>query len=71
MRATLWVAASATDPPPFDSTRAKRIAAAAGRPKTRAEGLRAIHAVLHKDHFATERAAWEAYGATRQRFYEW
>jgi hypothetical protein len=60
--------------PPFDAAakeRAKRVAAAAGKPKTRDEGLKAIHAALHRQHFREERAAWEAYGSTRQRFYEW
>ena len=61
-------------PPPFNAAaqaHAKSIAAAAGKPKTRCEGLAAIHAVLHCGSFGTERAAWEAYGASKQRFYEW
>ena len=60
--------------PPFDAAaqaRAKRIAAAAGKPRTQDAGLRAIHAVLHKDHFKTERRAWETYGTSMQRLHEW
>jgi len=59
---------------PFDEAahaRAKRIATAAGKPKTRIEGLRAIHAVLQRNHFGSERAAYEAFGVSQQRFYEW
>ena len=61
-------------PPPYDTAaqaRAKRIAAAAGKPRTQDKGLRAIHAVLHKAHFKTECRAWETYGASMQRFHEW
>ena len=67
-------AAAADGVAPFDAAakdRAKRIAAAAGKPKTRDEGLKAIHAALHRKHFSDDRAAWEAYGSSRQRFYEW
>ena len=68
------IAAGQLTVPPFDHAamqRSKRIAAKSGKPKTREEGLKAIHAVLHKGRFATERAAWEAYGVSKQRFYEW
>ena len=66
--------AAASPPPLFDAAakeRAKRVAVAAGKRKTRDEGLKAIHAVLHRRCFKDERAAWEAYGSSRQRFYEW
>jgi hypothetical protein len=61
-------------PPPFDDAAkqmARSIAAAAGKPKTRDEGLKAIHAVTHRSLFSTERLAWEHFGTTKQRFYEW
>lgn len=60
--------------PPFDAAakeRAKRVAVSAGKPKTRDEGLLAIHALLNRAQFSSERAAWEAFGVSRQRFYEW
>ena len=50
---------------------AKASAIACGKPATRLEGLRAIHAVTHRNCFETEQAAWEHYSSSRQRFYEW
>jgi hypothetical protein len=56
---------------------AQQLAAACGAPKTREEGLRAIHAVVLLRHgvFASDQAAWEACCGTgtsaRRRFYEW
>lgn len=54
---------------------ASKLAADHGAPKTRDEGLRAIHAVLQRGHFASDQAAWEAYSGTatssRRRYYEW
>ena len=50
---------------------AKASAIACGKPATRLEGLRAIHAVTHRNCFETEQAAWEHFGSSRQRFYEW
>ena len=56
---------------------AQQLAAACGAPKTREEGVRAIHAVVLLRHgvFASDQAAWEACCGTgtsaRRRFYEW
>jgi len=50
---------------------AARVAAAAGKPHTREEGLRAIHAVLHRHSFESDRAAWVTSGASRRLFFEW
>ena len=47
---------------------AKALASAIGKKRTRDEGLRAIHAVLHVE-TATE--ALEHYGVLQQRFSEW
>ena len=60
--------------PPFDAAAkayACRIAAAAGKPKTRDEGLKAIHAALHRTCFSCESDAWKHFGVSRQRFSEW
>ena len=61
-------------PPPFDAAAkeiARRVAVAAGKPKTTEVGLKAIHAALHRACFSSERLAWEHFGVSRQRFYEW
>lgn len=56
---------------------ALRLAAACGAPKTREEGLRAIHAValLRRGVFTKDQDAWETWCGTgpsaRRRFYEW
>ena len=50
---------------------AKASAIACGKPATRLEGLRAIHAVTYRNCFETEQAAWEHFSSSRQRFYEW
>ena len=50
---------------------AKAVAKAAGKPATREPGLKAIHAVLNRQHFATDREACDEYGVQLQRFYEW
>jgi hypothetical protein len=47
------------------------LAVAAGKPRTGEAGLKAIHAVLHRSCFSKESLAWEFYGTSRQRFYEW
>ena len=60
--------------PPFDAAAkeiARRVAVAAGKPKTTEVGLKAIHAALHRACFSSERLAWEHFGVSRQRFYEW
>ena len=65
---------SGTAAPPFDDAAkqsARQIAAAAGRPKTRDEGLKAIHAVVHRAAFRSDRCAWEHFGVSQQRFSEW
>lgn len=59
---------------PFDDAaqqHAATIAASAGKPGTRQQGLVAIHAVLNRKSFARDADAWSHYGSTRQRFYEW
>ena len=58
-------------PPPFDATaklHAKSLAASHGKPMTRDEGLKALHAVLH---VKTAEAALRHFGVSRQRFSEW
>ena len=56
---------------------AEAVAARFGKPATRTEGLKAIHAVvqLRLGHHAGDKAAWEAHCGTgttaRRRFYEW
>ena len=60
--------------PPFDAAAkelSRRIAVAAGKPRTSEVGMKAIHAVLHRSCFSSERLAWEHYGVSKQRFYEW
>ena len=60
--------------PPFDEAakqHARRIAAAAGKPKTGEVGLKAIHAALNLECFSKEQLAWEHFGISKQRFYEW
>ena len=59
---------------PFDDAaqqHAATIAASAGKPGTRQQGLVAIHAVLNRKSFARDEDAWLHYKTTRQRFYEW
>ena len=65
---------------PFDAQArraAEAVAARFGKPATRTEGLKAIHAVvqLRLGHHAGDKAAWEAHCGTgttaRRRFYEW
>ena len=59
---------------PFDDAaqqHAAQLAATAGKPATRLQGLVAIHAVLNRKCFARDEDAWCHYGTSRQRFYEW
>ena len=68
------LAMAAPAPPPFNAAakeRATSLAVAAGKPRTGEVGLKAIHAVLHRSCFSKESLAWEFYGTSRQRFYEW
>ena len=61
----------APPPPPFDAAAiaaAKEIAAAHGKPKTRDEGLRAIHSVAHG---STPDEALRHFGVPKQRYSEW
>ena len=63
-----------SEPPPFDEAArnaAKQLAAAAGKPQTQKAGLLAIHAALHRKRFRVDEAAYNFYGAKKQRFYEW
>ena len=64
--------------PPFDAAAhaaAAALAARAGRPNVRDEGLLAIHAVLqrhqHPQLFPTNKRAWEAYESNKQLFQEY
>ena len=50
---------------------AASVAATAGRPGTRWQGLVAIPAVLNRASLARDEDAWKHYGTSRQRFYEW
>ena len=66
--------ASTDAPPPFDAATketARLVAVAAGKPKTSEVGLKAIHAALHRACFSSERLAWEHFGVSKRRFYEW
>ena len=58
-------------PPPFDANaklHAKGLAVSYGKPKARAEGLKALHAVMHVN---SADAAQQHFGVSRQRFSEW
>ena len=60
--------------PVFDAAakmRAQQLASAAGKASTRAPGLLAIHAVLHRKRFRVDEDAYSFYGVKKQRFYEW
>ena len=59
---------------PFDAAalaKAEILARRAGKPCTRELGLRAIHAVLQRQHFANDKDAYEEYGVSKQRYSEW
>ena len=66
------------EPPPFDDEAreaAHKLAAQAGKGAHAEKSVRAIHAVVqrlrHPHLFDDDKAAWEKYESSRQRFYEW
>eukprot|EP00966_Prymnesium_polylepis_P214986 4979279-Prymnesium_polylepis.1 len=64
-----------SEPPAFDAAAAAAMVAACERPFTAnpgEAGLRAVWAVKHTHLFGGRpKLAWEFYGSTKQRYYEW